>query len=376
MDRMNRKHRRNRARDDRVPPPAEETPEPFVARCPLDLVALAPQALGFHPEDSVVVLTFGPPGKAFHARVELPTEPADQEAVASLFVGAVLRNALDLAAVLVYSADALTARAQAERLVDELAGNGVRVLDVLRVEGDRYFHLLEDDHEGTPYDLSTHPFTARRVFEGHVVHESRAAVAESLVGTDPAEVEAVAAAAEAEGDRLVDASRRGIVTGRRADALWIQGRVRRFLRTGRPLTTGEAGRMLFLCRDPEMRDVAWAEMQRPDAARHVDFWRDLVRRAPDDLLPAAAALLGFAAWLAGDGALAWCAVDRCTSVAPDYSMADLVAEVLLRAVPPSTWQGLPVGDLPVFGPALDPTVHPTLDPFVSPPGEGRARRAG
>ena len=47
-----------------------------------------------------------------------------------------------------------------------------------------------------------------------------------------------------------------------------------------------------------------------NAARHVDLWRDVVRRRPRELRAAPAALLGFAAWLAGNGALAWCAVDR------------------------------------------------------------------
>jgi hypothetical protein len=50
-----------------------------------------------------------------------------------------------------------------------------------------------------------------------------------------------------------------------------------------------------------------------------------------------AAVLGLAAWLAGHGALAWCAVDRCQAVDPDNTLAGLVAEVLARAVPPSAW---------------------------------------
>ncbi|MFC6344376.1 DUF4192 family protein, partial [Nocardioides hankookensis] len=47
----------------------------------------------------------------------------------------------------------------------------------------------------------------------------------------------------------------------------------------------------------------------------------------------------FAAWQAGQGALAWCAVDRCVDVDPGYSLAGLVAELLTRAVPPDTWEG-------------------------------------
>ena len=45
-------------------------------------------------------------------------------------------------------------------------------------------------------------------------------------------------------------------------------------------------------------------------ATYVEFWSDVVRRTPDELVPGPASVLAFAAWLAGDGALAWCAVDR------------------------------------------------------------------
>ena len=61
----------------------------------------------------------------------------------------------------------------------------------------------------------------------------------------------------------------------------------------------------------------------------------LVRRSPRDLLPGPASLLAFAAWQHGDGALAWCAIDRCLEVDPDYSLAHYVAEVLNHAVPPN-----------------------------------------
>ena len=78
-------------------------------------------------------------------------------------------------------------------------------------------------------------------------------------------------------------------------------------------------------------------MTRADAPRHVELWSDLVRRAPADLVAPAAALLGFAAWLAGHGALAWCAVDRCEADDPGYRLAGYLAEALAQAVPPSVW---------------------------------------
>jgi hypothetical protein len=79
-------------------------------------------------------------------------------------------------------------------------------------------------------------------------------------------------------------------------------------------------------------------MTRRDAAAHVALWTDAVQRSPEDLVGAPAAVLGLAAWLAGNGALAWCAVDRCAEREPDNSLAVLVGELLSGAVPPSSWE--------------------------------------
>ena len=76
--------------------PAEPDPESsrstFVARNPTDLIAVVPAVLGFHPQDSVVLLTFGLPEGAFHARVDLPVEAAEQDAGAGVLLDAVLAN--------------------------------------------------------------------------------------------------------------------------------------------------------------------------------------------------------------------------------------------------------------------------------------------
>ena len=70
----------------------------------------------------------------------------------------------------------------------------------------------------------------------------------------------------------------------------------------------------------------------------------------------ALSLLAFAAWHHGDGALAWCAIDRCLDVDPDYSMAHCVAQILTGAVPPSVWEPIPEDELPVFADPVEPSV--------------------
>jgi hypothetical protein len=193
--------------------------------------------------------------------------------------------------------------------------------------------------------------------QGRVVHESRDALGDSLLPTDPDEVERVSTALDAASERMLGAclplpagaertaaARAQLV----ASGRWVQERVRRYLADGVPLDATDVGRMLTLLLAIEVRDVAWAEMTRDNARRHVDLWRDVVRRTPRDVLAAPATLLAFAAWLAGDGALSWCALDRAREADPDYSMATLVERALTCAVPPSSWTPLTEENLTLF----------------------------
>ena len=114
----------------------------------------------------------------------------------------------------------------------------------------------------------------------------------------------------------------------------------RHTRDGTAPSDAELARLLRGVLDVRVRDAAWSVLRREVAADHVAFWSDVVRRTPDPLVPAPAALLAFAAWQAGHGALAWCAVDRCREVDPSYSLAGLVAQILEGAVPPTAWDGI------------------------------------
>lgn len=329
---------------------AAPIPSTFVARTPTDLVAVVPAVLGFHPEDSVVLLTFGAPGASFHARVDLPVLVVEQEAVTEMLVQAVTANRVRRAAVLLYTDDVEVALAQATLLVERLLASEVEVIEVLRVDEGHWHPVPEDGSAGTAYELETHPFTAQRVYEGQVVHRDRVELADSLVGTDQEDAERV----EREARRFAEVVERSHARGEtvrrflRSEARWMQRVVRSWSQQQGPLSEAEAGRLLVLASLVPTRDVAWAEITRESSHAHVQLWRELARRSPHDLLPGACSLLAFAAWQHGDGALAWCAIDRCLEVDPDYSMAHCVAEMLTRAVPPTVWEQIAEGDLPVF----------------------------
>lgn len=313
--------------------PREDCVESWVARSSGDLVAMAPPMIGFHPTDSLVLLTFGAPA-AFHARTDLPGSRQDGVVVAEMLAGACQRNGATSVAVLLYTDDHDHARELGEQVMSAMEGVAIDVVQVLRVHDGRWFEALLDDVAGTPYDLSTHPFTARAVLSGRAVHADRDAIRAMLRGGDPAERRRLATACDlrlrlSEADADPDALHR--------EAVWLRARVQQAVSTGEPVGTADAARMLVAVVRGDVRDAAWVDLRRATAARHVALWLDLVRRAPEELLPGACGLLAMAAYLQGDGALAWCAVDRSREVLPVHSLVDLVADAVSAAIPPHDW---------------------------------------
>ncbi|NUS50990.1 MAG: DUF4192 family protein, partial [Nocardioidaceae bacterium] len=76
------------------------------AQGPADLLALVPLLFGFHPEDSVVLMSVGEATHPFHARSDLPRDPADLADLADLahyLASVAARNGAQRVAVLVYS---------------------------------------------------------------------------------------------------------------------------------------------------------------------------------------------------------------------------------------------------------------------------------
>ncbi|MBM7510162.1 DUF4192 domain-containing protein [Nocardioides sp. 31GB23] len=305
-------------------PSPSAPPHGFVARDPADVLAVVPVLLGFEPEDCVVMLTFGAEHQ-FHARLDLPPADASDARVAELaglLVEPAVRHHVSGVLLVVYSDEAERARRSARCLVDAFSAAGITVLRAIRADGERHWPATGPG-EGTAYDVSAHPVRVQAVLDGHVTRRSRADLAATL---DP------------DGRGRADVARaldhRPALTADEVSTLLLS-----CLATGSVPGPHEVAGLVRAVADPVVRDVAWLMMTRQDADRHVVLWSDVVRRTPDEWLPGAAAVLGFAAWLSGSGALAWCALDRCLSVDPDHILGGYVAQLLERAVPPHAWAG-------------------------------------
>lgn len=303
----------------------DSEPEPITVRTTEDLLAMVPLAIGFDPEDSVVMLTLAGP-RNLHARIDLPTHPDVTDLVVVALLEPAVRYDVALVAFVMYTRDRFAAEILAESLAAAFECHGIEVLTLIRAADNRYHVLLSgcpEPVEGTPYDIDNHRFRAHGVLSGRVTHRSRADLAATL-DPDPPAVAAVAAELATPEERVRKAG-------------WVRKRVRRALEDTERLSDRDVAGLLRLVGDPAVRGRLWPLLVPETADRWVEFWIDVLRRTPDGLVAGPAAMVGFGAWVAGHGALAWCAIDRSLADDQDCVPALVLGEALHRAVDPSAW---------------------------------------
>jgi hypothetical protein len=300
--------------------------------CPEDLIAAAPSLLGFHPHDSVVLIAAGQP--SFQARVDLPPlEPGepdhpdqpddDVSEVVSLLLGPVERHAIGAVVLLYFCADHARAVRVHEPLLAALSSSDVEVPEALHVTATRYASLVAPRPlRWHAYDVSGHPLLAEAVFEGRQILPDRGALA--------AEVSRDSTAARSVGL----ASVRTALAPALAEAVWATGVVQGLVSSGELPDDATAARLIGGLALPEVRDAHWVDRSGAAAAAHARVWAGLLRRCPDRSLAAVASLTAMLRFRSGDGARAWCALDRAPDAA-GHSLGSLVIELLTHGISPA-----------------------------------------
>ena len=142
----------------------------FRIRTEADVLALVPYTLGFHPVDSLVLVTIDGEKRPFQARIDLPDDPDAMPDVAEHLVVAAVRNGAERALVIAYTDDECVGRAAVDALVDVLDAARVPVVLAIRADGSRWFRLGDaagdGDPEGEPYDVRGHELSSRAVLDG------------------------------------------------------------------------------------------------------------------------------------------------------------------------------------------------------------------
>lgn len=326
-----------------------------------DVIALVTLGLGFVPSDSMVMIALAEAGP-FYARVDLPHVVMRRVGLTEQDLPRLMRDAFGalLPAAANNRAQRLLMVYFAEFADEPYVGGLDRALRLacrdgrlsvdcsIVTDGRRYRHVDDPGPSSIEFDPRTHVEVIRAVYEGRAVLGSRAELEASL---DPAPApirRRIGRLASVVARRVgwgsvgapVDSlppSDEIVAFGRATDAM-----VSTAVAQHRALTDDEVARVLTACSIPPVRDLLLSRVDRDNAERYVETLRDVVRRAPRRLVAEPAALLGFCAWVSGNGALAWIALDRCWQADRSNTVAECVVGLLEAAVSPRQYSPAPL----------------------------------
>ena len=329
------------------------TTEPTLKlRAPSDLLAAIPYVVGYHPDESIVVLGMHGRRLLFSARVDLPDVSDIPIPVTVDHLLQVVRPQHCTGVFVVGFGPADRADPllnELRRAYDEV---GLWVQEVLRADAGRYWSYVCQNitccpPEGVAYDPVGSPLAAEWTMAGRVARRNRAEYEAQIAPVTGAAREAMTLATNAAHDGLVELLA-GVADEDAADVALLRAGSVGFataldlMRVGSPLADDDVAWLSVLLMDDGLRDLAWLRIVKAgaDADLHRALWMDVLRRCEPDLATAPAILYGFAAWRCGDGGMARLAFDRALDQDPDCGLARRLAEALHHGVPPSAFDAL------------------------------------
>ncbi len=322
-----------------------------------DIAAALPYLVGFHPHESLVLVSLGgPTGNrvGLTVRADLPARSASAAVVTVLVRSVATDDPAGVVVAVVSEApdergalpggdalDGLPHRDVVHDAVVALAGLDIPVRDTLLVRGGRWWSY--DCPEpccapgaGAPLPGGVSPLAAASAAAGQVLAPDRATLEARIAPLDgPAR-----AAVDAAIWRLVDRRARATRTDPDGETRRSWDTVLRAVRHCRPPEAGrlpdrEVAGVLWAVADIRVRDRALTLALGDDAAAAELLWTECTRRAPAPLDAAPATLLAVSGWLRGDGAMANVALERALDSRPTYTLARLLADGLAACLPPA-----------------------------------------
>jgi hypothetical protein len=351
-------------------PPA--SPETVRLSEPGEIAEALPHLLGFHPHESVVLVSLtGPGGRrvGLTVRADIPPPPLVVD-VARALTHSVRTDDPDAVLVAVVSeapdvpgglpepggggepdgvefgaGPDLPHRHLVHELVLALAAEAVPVREALLVRRGRWWsydcpHPCCAPGAGTALPDGTSELAAASVLAGAVLAGSRAELEARIARTEGPDRELTGAAclryAGARGTRAAEVGW-AVVADEARTAIEDAVACRRpgGLAAAMRLAAEDLARIVWGLRDTAVRDRALGFALTDDAAAAEALWTECTRRAPAPLDAAPATLLAVSAWLRGDGAMANVALDRALDSDPGYALARLLSQGLAACLTPA-----------------------------------------
>ena len=309
---------------------------------PHDLLAAIPFLIGYHPENSLVLVALKDDSVGMAMRVDMPTDiaPESYDLLASHFQ----REAADAALIVAYVDSESDPEAVLINTSAALLRAGISIKESLIVSDGRYRSMLCHDSEccpplGSPIpDIDSSRIAAEHVIAGHPMPfanvsglvQSIAALPSAMEESWQSEVRTFWI--ESDSENLLDLQRDGATAVIDLAGEYAQGRGAE----DRELVARVIGRIS----DIQVRDYALGSHTEETADAYWQMWRELLLIAPRGFVAPIASIFAALAYERGEGALAHKALDRALADDERYSLALLLRRVFTAGWPPQSFSAM------------------------------------
>lgn len=305
-------------------------------KTPADLLSAVPFLVGYHPENSLVLISVKDDALAMAMRVDMP-EGALIAGASELLASHLKRDEAESGLVVAYvNAENTNAESVLFEVADAVRALDIEVREVLLVRANRWRSLICSDLSCCPIDGNEMPdfgsarITAEQVAQGKVLPfndsaELVASLESNELSTETEFVELV----KSLHDKLVPPFGSGARQREGANALceW-----KAQLEAGQTIPKELKALVIASLQDIQVRDYALGLFD-DDAEMAKSGYCDLMKSAPVDFVAPLASLASAYAYENGEGALAHRLLDRAIEENPEYSLARLLRRVFSSGWP-------------------------------------------
>ena len=309
---------------------------------PHDLLAAIPFLIGYHPENSLVMVALKADAVGMAMRVDMPTDiaPESYDLLASHFV----REGAEGAFIVAYVNEGTDPEPVLINTSAALMRVGIAIKESLIVCEGRYRSMLCYDSEccpatGNPVpDIDSSQIALEHVIAGHPMpYASVAGLVQSIAAlpssfADSWQSEVRQFWIESDSENLEELQQDGATA-----VVDLAGEYQ----LGRGSEDRElVARVIGRCSDIQVRDFALGSHDEESADGYWQMWRDLLLIAPRGFVAPIASIFAALAYERGEGALAHKALDRALVDDERYSLALLLRRVFTAGWPPESFRAM------------------------------------
>lgn len=315
---------------------------------PHDLLAAIPFLIGYHPTDSLVLVSLKDESVGMAMRVDYPLKIAEESSSQAYeaLVHHLVREGAEGALIVAYVPDSHTDGEEVlGNLATALGRSNIQVRESLLIRNGRWRSVLCGDSDCCPAqgrplpDISASRIAVEQVALGRPMpFTDSEGLADSIsplpLAHDGAFAQSVSRnAIDPESPSLQDLQRDGAVAVIDLASRFIAGSIGRDIAADQALSA----RVIGSLSDIQVRDFALGSHDGATLNIYGAMWLYLLRIAPAGFIAPVASLLAALSYERGEGALAHRCLDRAMEDAATYSLAALLRRVFSAGWPPASF---------------------------------------